>query len=401
MPKWKWTRRRAAGRGLAAVAVLCVAGSLAAQANHAGTPGVADPLDALVDLVERLEQSGEIVGAQVLVGRGDEVLAERFIGVVAPDRPARVDAETRFCIGSASKPFTSTVITSLVDEGRLDLDRPIDAWLPRFGGLAVTGGDAAERAPTLRELLIHRGGIFSQRRGLSAEQRDLIRDFSSTLEAAVDGIAAQDLIAQPGEEYAYSGAGYCVIGRIAEIVTGRPFDELLLERIGRPLGLERTTYFPPPGDPNVAAGAMPGTQGRQTHAATPHLLAAKLRFPLVGGGIYSTAGDLARFSRMIAGQGRSGPRALLTRDGWLEMTRRQQPEGPRRLYGMGWVLTAGPGNDRPTWVGHTGALASSRAALKIGLDSGHHIIVLYSVTDDDREADDQINQAVETLMRAL
>jgi hypothetical protein len=68
---------------------------------------------------------------------------------------------------------------------------------------------------------------------------------------------------------------------------------------------------------------------------------------------------------------------------------------------MGWVLTAGTKSDRPTWVGHTGALASSRATLKIALGSGHYIIVLYSVTDNDRQADDQINNAVDMLMRAI
>ncbi len=361
----------------------------------------AGPADSLVRLVERLHDRGEIVGAQVLVGLGSDVLTERNVGRVSPDGDRRVDADTRFCIGSASKPFTATIIMSLVGEGLLDLERPIDRWLPQFRTLAVAGGDRAARAPSLRELLTHRGGIFSQRTGLTPRQRRLIRDFTSTLEASVDGIAEEALIAQAGEEYAYSGAGYCVIGRVAEVVTGQPFETLLRERIGKTLGLERTTYFPEPGDRNVAAGARPGTDGQEPHPRTPHLLGANLRFPLVGGGIYSTARDLTRFARMTAGAGRLDERQVLSRTLWTEMTRRQQPAGPTRVYGMGWVLTIDENNDRPTWVGHTGALASSRAALKIDLDGGHYIIVLYTVTDDDGEAETEINEAVEQLMRRL
>ena len=386
---------------LAIVGFLGLVGLLSVEAYRSDISVTKDSIGALIDVVEHLEQIGEIVGAQVLVGHGDRVLAEKHIGVVAPDRQTRVDAETMFCIGSTSKPFTSTVAMSLVDEGVLELDRPIDVWLPQFGDLAVAGGEPAVRAPTLRELLIHRSGIFSQQMALSDEQRNLIRDFSSSLEESVDGIANQELIAQAGKKHAYSGAGYCVIGRIAEVVTGRSFDVLLQERICRPLGLERTTYFPPLGDHNVSAGAKPGTEGQKVHEGTPHLLGAGLKFPLIGGGIYSTAGDLARFSRMIIQQGQFGSHSVLTRDVWFDMTSRQQPEGPRRLYGMGWVLTVGTKSDRPTWVGHTGALASSRATLKIALGSGHYIIVLYSVTDDDRQADDQINNAVDMLMRAI
>jgi len=241
--------------------------------------------------LERLVSSGGIVGAQVLIGQRNRILIERNLGRVSPAEPRSVDGETMFCIGSTSKPLVSTIVLGLVSEGVLELDTPIDSVLPEFGNLRLAGSKKPVRAPTLRELLTHRGGIYSQTRKLTPEQLRLIRDFHLTLEESVSGIARQPLIAVPGERYAYSGAGYCVIGR---------------ERLARPLEMKRTTYFPSPSDANVATGSALGSGGKRADPATPHRLGSALKLTLIGGSIYSTARDLARFSRMIINHGRLG-----------------------------------------------------------------------------------------------
>ena len=381
-------------------------GGLAWSQTHAPGASTKTSLEALPEGIEELTAAGKLIGAQVLIGRHREILIERYIGRVSPEQPQPVDADTMFCIGSTSKPIASAVVMGLVSEGLLELDRPIDYLLPQFGDLKVAGSNEPAPAPTLRQLLIHRGGVYSQKRELTQEQRRLIRDFRLTLAESVSGIAKQDLIAKPGEEYAYSGAGYCVIGRLAEVATNKDFEQLLQERIARPLGLKRTSYFPSPSGNNVAAGAKLGSNGKRADPATPHLLGADLKLPLIGGSIHSTARELARFSRMIINRGRFGATGVLPEDAWVEMTSRQAHakllgKPPNRMesdYGMGWSRLSSAGSDRPTWITHGGALASSRSRLLVNLRNGYYVILLYSTSAadraDDRQTRDTISKAI-------
>ncbi len=329
--------------------------------------GAAPAADPLIGLLEDLVASGDLVGAQALVGERDRIVVEAFVGAVAPESERLVDAETQFCIGSTSKPLASAVVLNLAAEGKLNLDEPISRRLPAF-----TSG------PTLRQLLSHHGGVYSQRDGLSDTQKRWIRDFRLTLREAVDGIAGEKPSAQPGERFAYSGAGYCVVGRVAGIAGGRSFPALLQERLTKPLGMARTTYFPKTGDPNVATG-----RSRET----PHLLGDELRLALIGGSVYSTTRDLSRFARMMLGKGSLGPVEILPKKLWAEMI--ANPGFSDEPYALGWGLK--PSSTR---IRHGGALAASRAALEIDLETGRYAIVLYSLAKPSAEVQRRINQAV-------
>ena len=303
-------------------------------------------------LLEELTASGEIVGAQMLIGNGGETEVERNFGAVAPDSHRDAGPETQFCIGSVSKPLASSVVLSLVNDGSLTLDKPVSRWLEGF-----------DQPPTLRQLLSHHGGVYSQRDGMTDAQKRWIRDFRLTLKEAVDGILGEEQSSEPGRRYAYSGAGYCVVGRLAEIASGRSMEELLQQRLAGPLGMSRTTYFPAPSDVNVATGLS---------EETPHLLGENLRLPLIGGSIYSTARDLARFARMMAGRGKLGSSRVMPGKLWREMI--SHPSFTEQQYALGWSIE--PGTMR---IRHNGALAASRAALRIDLESGRYVIVLYSL----------------------
>jgi CubicO group peptidase (beta-lactamase class C family) len=246
------------------------------------------------------------------------------------------------------------------------------------------------RAPTLRELLCHRAGIFSQKRRITPAQRRLIRDFRLTLEQSVDGIAQHKLIVQPGGEYAYSGAGYCVIGRVAEVATGKPFECILQQKLAVPLSLKRTTYFPSTEDTNVAAGAVLDEERLRTNRQTPHLFGAELRLPLIGGSLYSTARETTRFARMIADRGRVDSKPVISNTTWEELTSQQADQ----LYGLGWSLALR--DERTVQLSHNGSLASSRSKLRVDLDTGRSVVVHYTVAGSkDRRTGTAINKAVE------
>lgn len=329
--------------------------------------------NALGNLLHELTASGKIVGAQAVVGEGDRLVLEKNVGLTRPLGRLAVDSETRFCIGSVSKPLASAVVLSLVADGKLSLDEPVSKWLDGFA-----------HPPTLRHLLSHHGGVYSQRDGLSESQKRWIRDFHLTLDAAVEGILREDQIAAPGERYAYSGAGYCVVGRIAEIAGGKTIDDLLRERLAEPLGMSRTTYFPKLGDRNVATGYS---------IETPHLLADALHLPLVGGSIYSTARDLARFARMVIGRGELDGVRVLPEALWEEAI--TPPGFTAQPYALGWSVSADGKRIR-----HNGALASSRATLQIDLETGRHVAVVYSLGADPGDTQRVVTQAAGDILDA-
>ena len=368
---------------------------LVAMVSHAQAQDVP-----LRNLLDTLLANGEIVAAQAVVGRGDEFLLDCAIGATLPGGSQPVDVDTMFCIGSCSKPFASAVVMSLVEDGTLSLTVPIDTYIPAFGALKIDG-QRASRAPTLTEVLSHRAGFYSQKRKMTRQQSGYIRDFRRTLNAAVEGIAAQPLLAEPGTEYAYSGAGYCVAGRVAEVASGKAFEQLLQERLAGPLMLRRTTFFPNSGDANIAAGGTLKNGNGTPNAATPHLTKPELRLSLIGGSLYSTARDTARFAMAVADQGRLGSTRIMKHDTWKKWTSRPYNDGG---YGYGWGLFVR--NKKSVQVSHNGALAASRSSLVVNLENGTYGVVHYTVVmgrpgGRNAEPGKRINNTLAATMRRM
>lgn len=333
--------------------------------------GFSDGIGELQKTIENLVEDRSILGSQALVGEADHILFERSFGVRSVQDFEPVNADTQFCIGSCSKPFASATLFLLSQNNRVNLDASIDRWLPHFETQRVADTNSKKRAPTLRELLAHRGGIYSQKLGMNRRQSRWIRDFRLSLEDAVDGIANEMLIFEPGTDYAYSGAGYCVLGRVVEIASSQSFEVLFQQYLAQPLNLNRTTYFPNLEDPNIATGSA----SSKLNPTTPHL-SNPFRLPLIGGSLYSTTRDTSQFVRMILERGRFGDQTVLqpkVYEGYLSLPF----EG--KAYGMGWSVKQE--NNRPVEISHTGSLASSRASIRINLDTGRYAVVFYTLTD--------------------
>lgn len=313
---------------------------------------------------------GKLVGAQFAMGQGDRSLLNENFGVRSIDDDTPVDSETMFCIGSCSKPIASAVVMTLVDDGTLVLDKGIDGWLSAFGSLKTTNGKTA-RVPTLAELLSHHGGIYSQKKRMTKRQSKWIRDFTLNLGEAVDGIAKEPLYAKPGDEYAYSGAGYCVLGRVAEVATEKSFEALLQSRMCEPLEWTHTSYFPSSSNKNVASGSVNGSISK----STPHL-SEPFNLPLIGGSLYSTAADSAVFLQAVLKQATKGDEVLMSSKQFESYT---TPYSEKSGYAFGWNQLKANGN--VFGLGHSGALASSRALFQINLESGIYLAILYTVSD--------------------
>jgi CubicO group peptidase (beta-lactamase class C family) len=216
----------------------------------------------------------------------------------------------------------------------LKLDDPVEKYLPEFKGKKVEGSQSPARLMTIRHLLSHTA-CFWGNKDTTPEKVELIRNFERTLAEAVKGIAEYDLLYEPGTKWIYSGTGYCVLGRIAEVVLGQSLEEIAQETLFRPLGMNSTTYLPS----KEMRKRVPSWYLRQGGELKKQLSMADiedLRFILPGGSLFSTLDDMAVFGQMHLNNGVYNGKQILSKESVDEMRRLQSPDRAHRTYGLGW-----------------------------------------------------------------
>ncbi|WP_326569375.1 serine hydrolase domain-containing protein [Amycolatopsis rhabdoformis] len=184
------------------------------------------------DLHERITHH-HIPGAQLAVLANGEIHDEAA-GVLSLRTRVEATTDSVFKIGSITKIWTATLIQHLVTDGALDLDRPVRHYLPGFR----LSDPAATAALTARHLLTHTGGVDGHHLVDTGRNDDAIERFVATL-------ADADHLFPPGELFSYTNNGYVVLGRLVEVLRGRPFHDVLRGSLVAPIGLSTvatTTY---------------------------------------------------------------------------------------------------------------------------------------------------------------
>ncbi len=177
-------------------------------------------------LPELIAEHG-IVGAQVAVLADGEIV-DAAAGVLNNVTGEPVTGGSIFQIGSITKVWTATLIMQLVNEGLLDLDRPVREVLPGFN----LADEQAAKVITPRHLLSHTAGFEGDLRFDTGHGDDMLAKY-------VELLAAAGQFSPPGELYSYSNSGYTVLGRIVEVLRGKPFGAVLRQRLVDPLGLRK------------------------------------------------------------------------------------------------------------------------------------------------------------------
>jgi CubicO group peptidase (beta-lactamase class C family) len=314
---------------------------------------------------------GQLAGAVTLVADKDKILSLEAVGSAdrAAARAMRTDAI--FWIASQSKPITAAALMTLVDEGKLSLDDPVEKYLPEFKGQMVVAEKDAEhvllRKPrhpiTVRNVLSHTSGLPFKS---PIEQPTLDQ---LPLAARVRSYAMLPLEFEPDTKYQYSNAGINTDGRIVEVLGGQPFEKYLDERIFRPLGMKDTTFWPQADQlPRLAKAYKPGADGLAecTIDQLKYPLDDPSRQPMPAGGLFSTATDLSIFYRMIANGGIFGGKRILSEQAVRQMTSKQTGSLPNG-YGLGF-------NVHGDFVEHGGAYNT-----KSQLDRDRGIITIFLV----------------------
>ena len=296
-------------------------------------------------------------GAMLIVHRGETVFREAFgVADLATGRPFTVDAPCR--LASVTKPFTATLFARLVEAGWLAWDDPVDKFLPEFAKLEVRGQGRAKRAPLIRELLSHTAGFAG-----NDERRSGAVEISpgSTLAEVAATLARAGLVREPGSGYAYSGFGYMVAGRVAEVATGREFSALMHEQLGEPIGAGRAVFHSSAAADLLAR--MPVMYDRIGGSLVPVAAAgredAAVRFPNPGGGLVATLDDVGRLLRLHRDRGVAADTSLLLPASLRALYVRQAATN-REGYGLGFnLLHAGADGvaDRVQHGGASGTLA--------------------------------------------
>ena len=255
---------------------------------------------------------GRLAGWQLTVGQHDELVHASAYGLADIEASRPVADDTLWRIYSMSKPVVSVAAMQLWEQGLFELTDPISRWIPSFESLQVFAAGsnttpqtvAATEPIRMWHLLTHTSGLtygFMQLHPVDAIYRAAGMDFGypkgMDLAQACDLLATMPLKAQPGTAWSY-GVSTDVLGRVLEVISGKPLDELLLDQLLGPLGMTDTQWWVPEDEQDRLAQLY--VTGKLL--PYPPLGNTALRKPAVlngGGGLISTAADYWRFCRML------------------------------------------------------------------------------------------------------
>ncbi len=264
-----------------------------------------------------------VVGAQLAVFDGERV-HEVVTGLANREQQIAVTPDTLFQIGSTTKVFNAALVMSLVDEGVLDLDKPVTTWIPDF---RVPDARAVERI-TLRQLLSMSAGLDNGTYQAHGRGDDAVARY-------VASMAEIPLIFEPGTAFGYSNAGSIVAGLAAQRAAGKNWETLLAERILKPLRLTHAANFP---EDLLFHPVSLGYQ-RATVSAEPvrvNVWALPRSMAPAGGTLCASAGDLVRFGRMFLAGGRAADGKQVLSPESVRTMQTPQVELPARVTAQKW-----------------------------------------------------------------
>jgi CubicO group peptidase (beta-lactamase class C family) len=312
----------------------------------------ADPTD---DYIKAEMQRQHVPGLSLAVIKDGKIIKAAGYGLADVRLKTAATPETVYKIGSVSKQFIATGVMLLVQDKRLGLDDPINAYLD--------GAPPSWKGITIRHLLTHTSGIVREAPGFNP----------SKVQADLDVIKTAYPLAlrfAPGEKWEYCNVGYFALAEIIRKVAGRPWTEFLTERVFKPSGM--MTTYPTDTTERVANRAV-GYTGDENRRVADDWKALR-----PSGAFVSTVQDLAKWDGMLSTD------KVLT-----EATRRQMwtpvtlNNGTSYHYGFGWELDS---LNTHKQVHHGGSMPGFRSQFARIVDESLTIIVLMNAEDVDRDS---------------
>jgi len=345
---------------LGAVAILALPRpSLSAQMgitfDRVDPAAVGMSAEALARVTEALQaqvDAGDLAGVVAAVVRDGKLVYAEALGYRDRESASPMPFDALFRMYSMTRPVTALAILMLQDDGLLDMDDPVQKFLPQFAGQGVLL-DPQQPNPeqvrprngevTIGQLLTHTSGIGSRSAGMYTARN--VHGWDQTLAQVVDNVAALPLFEDPGTNFRY-GMHSEILGRVIEVASGMSLSAFFEERIFEPLGMTETVFQVGPDRVgrlatlyrrDSAAGLLP-FENETIPVTEPRALTSS------GVGLIATTEDFLRFSQLFLNDGMVGERRVLSSEGVRMAMENGVPEALFPLQangywaGSGWSL---------------------------------------------------------------
>jgi len=327
-------------------------------------------LESLDDFISKALVDWEVPGLAITVVRDGKVVYAKGFGLRSVKDNLPVTTKTLLAIGSCTKAFTTFVMGTLVDEGKLDWDKPVRDYLPSF---KLRDASASERI-TLRDLVTHRSGlprhdaVWYNATGLS--RKELVGRLAY-LEAN------EDLRAK----WQYNNLMFLTAGTLVEQVTGQSWEDAVRDRILEPLGMSASN-FSVAGSQKASDFALPYEERDDKVVEVPFRVITNMG---PAGSINSSVEDLSRWLIALLSGGKAGDRQVIGKETLNEILTPQmsmgqpqeRPEISAPEYAMGWAVTTYRGHTR---LQHGGGIDGFTALVSLMPHDGVGVAVLANMS---------------------
>jgi CubicO group peptidase (beta-lactamase class C family) len=313
----------------------------------------ADGLSKIEPTVRACLDRTNIAGAVTVIARHGKIAYSGALGFRDRERGLPMTEDTIFRIYSMSKPITGVALMTLFEEGRFKLSDPVCLYLPEFKNQKVhtdKGDVPVEHDMTIRELMSHSGGLTYGVFGNSPVDQQYraakILDPTLPLDEMVRRLGPIPLEFQPGTRWLYS-VSVDVQGRLIEVLSGKPFDQFLSERLFKPLDMVDTDFYVPSNKVERFAACYQANPDGTIKLQDDPQKSGYLKNPVFksgGGGMVSTTRDYLRFAQMLLNGGQLDGRRILKKSTVELMRQTHLPEGiwigfgPQPMKGTGFGL---------------------------------------------------------------
>lgn len=308
----------------------------------------------------------DVPGAAIAIVKGKDIVYARGFGYRDVEKQLPVTPDTLFAIGSSTKAFTTFVLGTLVDEGKMEWEKPVRTYIPWFKLYDTSAGEHL----TPRDLVTHRSGL---------PRHDLVwyNNYDASRQWLVERLAYLEPTADLRTQFQYNNLMFVTAGYLTEVITGKPWEQNVRDRILDPLGMRRTTF-------SIVEMQKDTDFSQPYEKKEGHVV--KLPFRRItnigpAGAINSSVNEMSRWVMVHLNGGKYEGKELAKASTVDDMHSphmtmgepSDRPEITAPDYGMGWFVQAYRGHQ---WVQHGGNIDGFSAMVSLFPQDGIGIVVL-------------------------
>ena len=332
------------------------------------SPGYELVVEKLQDAIDYEIKSKDLNAISIALVNDQTVVWAHGFGYEDPKNLIPADANTVYRVGSVSKLFTDMAIMQKVEKKELDLDAPIQKYLPDF-----TPNNPYDISITLRQLMSHRSGLIRE-----PKKGNYFADDEVSLKATVESVVGSTLVHPPESKTKYSNAAIAVAGYTLESVYKTPYVDYMKKNVLEKIGMSNSSFAPNKEiHSKLAKAKMWSYDGREFPAPTFEL------GMIPAGSLYAPVTDLAKFLKLLFSNGVGERGIVISPETFKEMVTPQFGGDYNRGYGIGFALSKHKGYQK---IGHGGAIygfstqLSALPEIKFGVVTASSVDITNSIT---------------------